>query len=54
MIMRLTATMSCSLIDHLLEMGGRMGENKDMTYFAENPDYSEMVVALSRQWTHLN
>ena len=29
----------------LLEMGGRMGENKDMTYFAENPDYSEMVVA---------
>lgn len=29
----------------LLEMGGRMGENKDMTYFAESPDYSEMVVA---------
>ncbi|NHC43255.1 Rieske 2Fe-2S domain-containing protein [Bacillus sp. MM2020_1] len=28
----------------LLEMGGRMGENKDMTYFANNPDYSDMNV----------
>lgn len=28
----------------LFEMAGRMGENKDMTYFAENPDNGEMVV----------
>ncbi|WP_394236122.1 Rieske 2Fe-2S domain-containing protein [Niallia oryzisoli] len=28
----------------LLEMGGRMGENKDMTYFADNPDLSAMSV----------
>jgi phenylpropionate dioxygenase-like ring-hydroxylating dioxygenase large terminal subunit len=28
----------------LLAMGGRMGEEKDMTYFADNPDYSDMVV----------
>ncbi|MFJ7640049.1 aromatic ring-hydroxylating oxygenase subunit alpha [Peribacillus sp. NPDC046944] len=28
----------------LLEMGGRMGENKDMTYFSANPDYGPMYV----------
>ncbi|MBB6446573.1 aromatic ring-hydroxylating oxygenase subunit alpha [Bacillus benzoevorans] len=28
----------------LFETAARMGENKDMTYFAENPDYSEMTV----------
>lgn len=28
----------------LLEMGGRMGENKDMTYFAANPDFGPMTV----------
>ena len=28
----------------LLEMSGRMGENKDMTYFAANPDDSGMTV----------
>lgn len=28
----------------LFETAGRMGENKDMTYFADNPDYSEMTV----------
>lgn len=28
----------------LFETAARMGENKDMTYFAENPDYSEMTI----------
>lgn len=28
----------------LFETAARMGENKDMTYFADNPDYSEMTV----------
>jgi phenylpropionate dioxygenase-like ring-hydroxylating dioxygenase large terminal subunit len=28
----------------LLAVGQRLGENKDMTYFAQNPDHSEMTI----------